>query len=294
MKAKDWQYTAGGVGGAHIGMFGRPRILMEGTKDPKGGGGGDDDDDDDDDETELPKDRKSLKKLISGTVNAAMKGIEVSLAKRLEKSITKTVTTAMQAVKGGGNDGDDDDDAGGDDADKGDKEKPRNKDGKYKINPEVEAALNKAKKDADEAKKIATEEKAKREKAEAKADRDEERAKLASVLSGRVRSEMLDDVVENLGKRIIRDPDTRAILWKGDKYKEPKEGEELDDNDILEFEAGVSKWLDSAKGKAYAPARGVGGGGERRPGSLGGKIKGEEIATDADVGDLISSRTTMR
>lgn len=287
MRVKDWKFS--GAGGAHVGLFGRSTIMMAPEKD-KGGGGGDDDPDDDDDAAELPKDRKGWKKFIGSIVKGTVDGLEASNAKKRDKQTAKIVAEALKAtglVKG---EGDEPDDPDKPDDDK-EKAKDRDKDGKFKKGDEQNAAINAAKKAADDAKKIAVEERDKRIAAERRQQAQEEKSKLTSELSGYVRQEQLDDVVESLQKRIHRDPETDEILWKGDKWSDKEDADNSDN--VMPFEDGLAKWKESAKGKSYAAPRNAGGGGSGRPPMIGGKGKDGKVedASDGEIGALISRQT---
>jgi hypothetical protein len=252
-----------GAGGAHTGLFGRPTILREEDKDKAGGGeGGEGKSKGEDDETKF---------------NRILAARERSNEKKLAKLISEGVAAALLAagvkpkVEGEEPPPDDKDD-------KSNKSKPR-------VDPVLQAQLDKMSKEVTEAKKIAESEKALRIKADKRAEADEERALLTSRLTGKVRPEQLEDVVEILSKRLVRDPeDASKILWKGDKWRD---GEDIDNSENFQaVDAGLVNWTESAKGKSYRPARDIGGGGSGNPGGAGRGPKGktDDPATDAEVG----------
>jgi hypothetical protein len=160
-------------------------------------------------------------------------------------------------------------------------------------NAEMDAELKAAKRAADEAKQLATDEKIKREAYEARILRDEERSAVLAILTGGkdgkplVRGEMLDDVVELMLSRVVRDPDNPGvILWKGDNWNR-REGADNSLN-YEKLDAGIRKWSETPKGKAYAPPAGASGGGTGRPGGSGhGSRRGDEPASDAEVASII-------
>lgn len=158
---------------------------------------------------------------------------------------------------------------------------------------EYDAKFKELQQIATNAEKLANEERQKREAMDLRVQRDEERGALIGVLNGGkdgrslVRAEMLDDVAEILAKRVVRDPDNPSvILWKGDNWNN-RDGADNSLN-YEKLEAGIKKWSETPKGKAYAPPTGATGGGTGRANSGGhGRQRGDEIADDAQVAQLI-------
>lgn len=161
---------------------------------------------------------------------------------------------------------------------------------------EIEAKLNTFRKESAAAREIAETERNLRMAAETRMKRQEERAKLTEILSGGkdgaplVRAEMLEDVVQLMLNRVVRDPEQpELILWKGDKWND-REGYDNSLN-YMQLTDGISAWANTAKGKAYAPPQNATGGGTRRPhGGLGRGRNPDDPASDAEVGALIVGR----
>jgi hypothetical protein len=156
---------------------------------------------------------------------------------------------------------------------------------------EIDGQLNAFRKEAAEGKRIAEEERAKRLEAEQRIMRQEERSRLTDILSGGkdgqplVRAEQLDDVVTLMLGRVVRDPDNGEILWRGDKWID-KPGADNSLN-YMAVADGIRAWAESPKGKAYAPPASTTGGGTRRPQGGAQRGRGDEPASDAEVGSIV-------
>lgn len=249
-----------GSGGAHIGFFGRPTIMMEGEGDPKPGGGGDGGKEGD----EEKKFGEMFNKFFHKAMGERDKRSETKLQKTLEGFQTKMmeeIGKLFESKKEEGGEG---------------KEKKEGGDKKDDLSPETRAELQRAQRDAKEAK-----EKAEKWEREAKAAKEtskktEERNLLVSSLNGKVKPALLDMVVDQLhGKHVVRDSDDETkILWKNA------------DGELLPVKDGLDAWVKSDFGKEVAPpvqARGSGG----RGGDGGGAGKGEMNAEI--LGGLISA-----
>lgn len=167
-----------------------------------------------------------------------------------------------------------------DDDDEGKSKKPPNEGGEpangspSKLSPEVEAALKQAQKDAKEAKDLAE-----KWKKEAEAERiakmqTEELTALTQGLTGRVKPALLDMVVKQLHGNIVRDPESKTILWKNS------------DGDHLPLKDGLDSWCKSDAGKEVAPPRDIRGTGSQG-GSSGGLQKGQAMTLD-QLGDILT------
>lgn len=294
--------VSSGAGGAHFGMFDRPRVLL--NKEGAGGGGGGSGGEGGGEggggsggegggsggagggEDELTRfnrvlaarERANAGKLEKQIGDAVAKAIGGDALAGAVKAALEAAGIKQQQPGGQGGSG-----AGGGDANPGAAQR----------SAELDAELKRIRSEAAEASKLANEERTLRQAAEARIQRDEERGKLLEILTGGkdgrplVRGEMLDDVADLLLKRVTRDPDNpTAILWKGDNWRDGKEA----DNSLNyeKLEAGVAKWAATPKGKAYAPPAGAAGGGTGRPHGGGvGRNRGDEPATDAEVASII-------
>jgi hypothetical protein len=251
-----------GSGAAHVGMFGRSLIMMNKEGDPKPGGGGDPGEGGDDGDSEKKFGEmfnkyfhKAMGEREKRLETKIMKGLETTLGSKLEE--LKTLFASEKGEKGG---------EGGD---------PGEGKKKDELSPETRAALQRAERDAMEAKEKAEKWEREAKSASEKARKNEERNLIASSLNGKVKPALLDMVVDQLhGKHVVRDEeDDTKILWK------------TADGELLPFKDGVETWAKSDFGKEVAPpvaARGSGGrggeggarGGEMNAETLGGLISG--------------------
>ncbi len=254
-----------GAGGAHTGLFGRPSILR--APEPAGGGGSGGGDDEG-----MPKTRAEWVKLIGEIVHGSIGEREKRATKATQKLIADTVAEAVKglAVKPEVEETDPNADPATPPAAK-----------KGALPPEFQAELSARDKKLQGFEKQLAESKAKEAAAEKRAQAVEERNTLTSALTGKVKSALLDDVVDMLhSKRITRDPSTGKVLWKADG-----------DDEVLPIEEGVAGWLATPKGKEYVPAREAAGGGSGRGTGAGGMPNGKDaIASDGDIGNMIGAR----
>jgi hypothetical protein len=142
------------------------------------------------------------------------------------------------------------------------------------LSPEIDARLKAAENAAKEAK--ATAEKWEKEATSAKeASRiQEERQMITAALTGKVKPTLIDMVVDRIhAKHLVRDPETNAILWKGD-------------DGTLPFKEGTESFMKSDFGKEVQSPKEVRGGGNRGPENAFAIKPGE--MTEAQLGDIIA------
>lgn len=279
--------SSSGAGGAHTGMFGYPRILMAPDDGTGSGGGGAGDGSVEDDK--IPASKKDLIQLISQTVHSAFTNRAERDKKQRAKDTADAVAAALSAA-GIGKKPDDDGmsgdggDVSGSGAGQG-AGQGQGGQGGAKPRSDLEIQLYKVQKELELQKKAGEEERAKREKAERASALNEELSKLRSALAERVKPELLEAAVRLTSERIVRDPDTGEIAWKGDKWSDREGADNLDNYES--FDLGLQKWTDGI-GKHFAPAKPVGGGGTGRAGS-DGKIKaGNDGADDETIGQILT------
>lgn len=271
-----------GAGGAHVDILGRPLIMMGpedgggsggGAGDGTGGGGTED---------SLPKTKRELTELIAQSINSAISNRAERDQKKRAKEIGDAVSAALQSSglvkKVEGEEGTEEGGAGGSGGGgTPDKKNPKN---------ELEMQLYRMAKEVEAQKKAFEEEKGKREKAERKSALDEEMSKLRASLADKVKPELLEAAVRLTSERIVRDPETMDIMWKSDKWTDREGADNLDNYES--FDLGLQKWADGI-GKHFAPPKPVGGAGTGRPGS-DGRIKGADgVASDEDIGSILTT-----
>jgi len=249
-----------GSGAYHLGMFGRPRMLLQRAGEGGGSGGGEGGDDGDEDKAFTEKFNKLFHKAMgerdSRLEKKLMKNFETSLGAKLEEMTTKLSETMQLKTKEG-------------EPGEGGSDKARGKDGKF-MPPEMAAEIAKIKKDAQDAREMAEKFKKQAEDEKTARAKTEERQMLVTALSGKVKPSLIDMVVDQLhAKHVTRDPDTGKVLWKGDG------------DDVLPFTDGVVAWTKSDFGKEVAPpreARGSGGrGGQGDDGGQKGPMTYDQL-----------------
>lgn len=215
--------------------------------------------------------------LITKTVNEIVHKIVQERDKRFESRMTKkmedTLGTKFDELKTLIMSDDDDDDNNDDKAPPNNRERDVNAQ-PGKLAPEVEAMIKQAQKDAKEAKDLA----AKYQK-EAEAERTakmqtEELNALTQGLTGSVKGPLLEMVVKQLHGNIVRDPESKAILWKNA------------DGEHLPLKDGLETWKKSEAGKEVAPPRDVRGSGSHGGGN-GVPLKGDDMNMDT-LGAILS------
>lgn len=201
------------------------------------------DDDDTEDAKFEEKFNKYFHKAFGEREKRLMKKFDETLTTKLE-GVTETIGNAMEERLNKWLE--DDDNTPPERKNEGD---GANKGG---MSEEAAAQLRQAQKDAKEAKDLAEKHKKEADAEREKTRKQQERSELQAVLTGRVQGPLVDMVVGDLhSKRIVRDKETDAILWKND------------DGELVPFKDGVEAWAKSDAGKAVAPARPVNGGGSR-------------------------------
>lgn len=124
--------------------------------------------------------------------------------------------------------------------------------GGHKLSSEAEAMIRQAQRDAKEAKQLADKWQSEATQEKSRASKNEERQALLSQLSGKVKPALLDMVVDQLHARhIVRDPETKTILWKDDE------------GGTLPLKDAVAAWAKSDVGKEFTPPKEVRGTGSR-------------------------------
>lgn len=248
MKTKS---SISGPGGFHPIMYGKMTMFRAPEDDPPGGGGAGEDD---------------FTKKFNKLFHAASKERDNRILKQLDeklKGVSEALGTSLAAKMDelkGLLKVDDDDDA---DAKK-----------KSGLSPEVEAALRQAQKDAADAKAESSKYAKERDEERNRNDRSEERQMILAELSGKIRPELLDVMVDQLhAKNITRDPDTKRVLFKSG------------DDEVVPFKDGLAEWMKSDTAKAATPPRDVGGGGGRQPRG-GGQAPGPMDLTQ--LGEIVS------
>lgn len=252
------QKRVSGPGGAHLGMFGRPTMLMAPVGDEGGGGGGDDED------KPITITRKGLITLINETFHRAFGEREKRLTKSLSDTLNKALGEKMDDLRKALIDDTEPPPSGGREDERG---------GGGQIPAHLQAELTASKRAAEEAKAEGLKLRQEIEAERAKGMRAEERQKLTAALTGRVKGTLLDVVVNDLhSKHLVRDPETGDMLWK------TGQGDET-----VPFEAGIDAWGKTDYAKEVSPPRDVGGSGGRSP--QGGR--GNQPMDSAGVADAI-------
>lgn len=248
------------TGAAHIGLFGRPRILMGPNDDDKGGGGGGGGDPDPE-AAEEAKFAERFNKLFHKAMGERESRLEKKIVKNLDSAMAarfdelKTLITTEDP----------------EDTDDGDRREKKGDE----MSPEVRAVVMQAQRDAKEAKELA--QKYEREAIEAKTKslRDQERNELTKHLTGKVKGPLLDMVVGQLHGRVVRDAeDETKILFKAD------------DGVLLPLKDGVDTWSKSDAGKEVAPPRNAGGSGGQ--GGNAGHNRDPKSFGAEDLGQILS------
>jgi len=253
----------GGIGAYHIGLFGRPTIMLAKEGEGGGGGGGDDGGDDDDEQKFTERFNKLFHKAMGEREKRLetkiMKGLETTLGTKFDEFKTMLAESAPKPKEGEG---------------EGEGGKLRNKDGKF-MPPEIAAEIAKAQKDAKEARDLAEKFKSEANAEKQRASKTEERQTLLTSLGGKVKPQLLDMVVDQLhGKNITRDPESQKILWKNE------------DGELLPLKDGIDAWAKSDFAKEVAPPRDARGSGGR--GGSGDGVTGKGPMTADQLGALIS------
>lgn len=235
--------TNRGSGAYHIGMFGRPAIFMNPNKDKGGSGGGGNDDDGGDDDLEA-----KVLPILNKFFHKAFGEREQRQEKKLAKLIETTLGAKLEEISEKLGAAKPKDDEGGDEKPT---DKPRGNDGKFstRLSPEIQAQLDKAAKDAKEAKDLASKYQKEAEEQKARGRKSEEISELTQMLTGSVKPALLNMVVSQLHSNLTRDDESGAILWKGS------------DGELLPLKDGVESWKKSDAGKEVAPPRSATGAG---------------------------------
>lgn len=245
----------GGVtGGNHIGLFGRPTILMAPVGDPAGGGG----DPPEEDDFEV-----KFNKLFHKASAEREKRFEQKLTKVLDASLSTKIDELKAII-----------------IDQPEREEPAGGDPTVpgKMAPEIEARFRQLEKTAKDANDLATKYKTMADDERISRSRAEERSALSAGLTGHVKPTLFDMVADDIHKKhVVRDPDTGVILWKN------AEGEHVPLKD------GIETWKKSDAGRELAPARDVRGSGGQNNGA-GATVKPGEMNEEILGGMLSGGR----